>query len=287
MPDDGLLGFVPVPGGRLYFERVGRGPGLVLIHSAFLDSRMWDPQMGALSGAHTLVRYDMRGHGRSTGERAGASDAEDLVALLNHLDLANVFLLGNSDGARVACDFAAGLPDRVRGLILVAGTPHDLEPTDEEKARFMATFPEGERRLTEEAQAGHRTVALELILDIWAPRVPPAERARLRAIAEENYDHFVEFLNQDGPAGLRPAYPVAASIQKGLFPLLSIAGAHDHPVLEMMMGRFAATNPRAHHVVLAEGDHTPSLSATSEFDRVVLDFLSSVEGSRPWPPPRD
>jgi pimeloyl-ACP methyl ester carboxylesterase len=37
-------GFVQVEGGRLYYEAVGDGPPLVLIHAGFLDSRMWDSQ---------------------------------------------------------------------------------------------------------------------------------------------------------------------------------------------------------------------------------------------------
>jgi hypothetical protein len=50
------------------------------------------------------------------------------------------------------------------------------------------------------------------------------------------------------------------------------------------MGRFAATVPGGHHVEIAEGDHTPSLSATAEFDRSVLDFLARIDSGQSWPP---
>jgi pimeloyl-ACP methyl ester carboxylesterase len=225
---------------------------------------MWDPQVESYSRNHTLVRYDVRGHGKSTGDRSNSSD-----------------------GGRIACEFAAGLPDRVSGLILVAGNPHDLDPTQEEEARFMDTDADRERRLLEIAHAGRKPEAIELILDIWAPRVPLPERERLRSIASDNYERMVDALGRDVPEGRRPAYPVAASLRKGNIPLLSISGAHDNPALNMMMGRFAQEVPSARHYELADGDHTPSLSARPEFDSLVLGFLTRVEGGQSWPPPEN
>ncbi len=279
-----IEGTIPVPDGTIYFERTGQGPALVLIHSAFLDLREWDPQFAAYGDRHTIVRYDVRGCGRSVGDRTNSSDSEDLEAVLDYLGLVEVFVLGNSDGARIACEFAAGLPDRVQGLVLVAGTPHDLEPTAEEEARFMNAGADRERRLLASANAGRKAEAIEQILDIWAPKVPPPERERLRAITQDNYDHFIKFMSQSEPPGRRPGHPVASALRAGRVPILAIAGAHDNPALNMMMGRFAVETPSAHYVELAEGDHTPSLSATREFDHVVLDFLDRVEAGQTWPP---
>ena len=285
MPAGASGGFAPVPGGRLYYERVGTGPALVLIHSAFLDSREWDPQMETFGRAHTVVRYDVRGHGKSEGALEGASDGEDLTALLNFLELRQAFLLGNSDGARIAAEFAAGFPDRTRGLILVAGNPHDIDPTPEEQARFLDSM-DPEKRLLELMQSGPKSEAIEQILDIWAPQVPAAERDRLRGITADNYDRFVGFMTSSEPPGRPPAYPVAARLREGSVPILSIAGAHDNPAMNMMMGRFAQETPSARFQELAEGDHTVSISARPEFDALVLGFLSRIEGGGSWPPPK-
>jgi 3-oxoadipate enol-lactonase len=287
MPEVAEVGFAPVPSGQLYFERVGRGPAIVLIHSAFLDRREWDPQFRSYAQDHTVVRYDVRGSGRSSGDRTGSSDGEDLVALLNFLNLTKSFVLGNSNGARIASEFAAGLPDRTMGLVLVAGAPHDLEPTKEEKALFMDTFPDREGPLIEMMRGLRKAEAIERILDIWAPSVPPEERSRLRGIASENYDRFVQFSLAAEPEGRMPAYPVAATLREGRLPILSIAGAHDEPAMNRMMSRFAAETPSAAHFELANGDHTASLSAPTEFDARVREFLGRVEAGEKWPPPRD
>ena len=104
----------------------------------------------------------------------------------------------------------------------------------------MDTFANGEGQLLEAARGGRKAEAIERILDLWAPCVPPEERARLRGITSDNYDRLVEFLTRDEPEGRRPAYPVAASLTLGKIPILSISGAHDNPAVNMMMGRFAA-----------------------------------------------
>ena len=52
-------------GTRLYYETKGRGPSVVLIHGGLVDSRQWDDQMTPLSRRFRVVRYDLRGCGRS------------------------------------------------------------------------------------------------------------------------------------------------------------------------------------------------------------------------------
>ena len=75
-------GSVDVPGGSLYFEVAGEGPVVTLIHPGLWDSRTWDPQVPVLlDAAFRVVRYDVRGYGRSsrpTGEPY--SHVRDLTA---------------------------------------------------------------------------------------------------------------------------------------------------------------------------------------------------------------
>jgi pimeloyl-ACP methyl ester carboxylesterase len=61
-------GLADVDGGRLYFEREGDGPALLLTSGA-LDVRMWESQTEAMSRDYTFVRCDLRGYGRSSVPR--------------------------------------------------------------------------------------------------------------------------------------------------------------------------------------------------------------------------
>jgi 3-oxoadipate enol-lactonase len=268
-------GWVPVTGGKLYFERQGKGAPIVLIHSGFLDRRMWDPQFASYPGQFTTVRYDLRGHGNSSKPLAPYIDAGDLGVLLDHLHLADAFLVGDSNGARAAAGLAAGSPDRVRGLVLIGGVPGDIDPTPEEEARFMDTFDERDGKILDLASAGRVDDAVEAMLDAWAPAVLPATREALRTIARENFDQMTSTILGKSPAR-KPPYPVAERLRHGTVPMLLLCGAQDHPSLSMMMGRFAHQLPHARYVEIAGADHTANLSATAEFDRLVLDFLRST-----------
>ena len=72
-------------GGRLYWEHAGRGPVIVLIHAGLWDRRIWDAQMEPFAESHRVVRYDLRGFGRSSPLEQPFSAREDLAGLLGAL----------------------------------------------------------------------------------------------------------------------------------------------------------------------------------------------------------
>lgn len=275
-------GYVPVPGSKLYYERKGSGTPVVLIHSGFLDRRMWDPQFDSYSTDYSVVRYDIRGHGRSPPGEATYVDADDLRSLFDHLGLRDSFVVGVSNGARTACGFAAGAPERVRGLVLVGGGPGDLDPTAEEEARFLDSLPDRDQRILALAKEERVAEAVEAMLDAWAPAVDDATRAYLRMIATDNFAPMIALRTGKLP-NRQPSYPVAEALRHSPIPTLLICGERDHPALEMMMGRFARQLPHARFIKLAGAGHTANLSARPEFDRVVLDFLAKTSSRSPAP----
>lgn len=116
----GDTGRVSVEGGTLYFDVRGSGTPVVLLHAGDLDLTMWDPQVGPLAHSYRVIRYDARGHGRSTAPREPYSTVEDLRVLLDHLGVERAHLVGISMGAGVALNFAVAYPDRVSKLALVS-----------------------------------------------------------------------------------------------------------------------------------------------------------------------
>ncbi|HEX8693713.1 MAG TPA: alpha/beta fold hydrolase [Longimicrobium sp.] len=113
-------GRVAVEGGELYYESRGSGPAVVLLHGGGLDHTSWDPQVDPLSRAFRVIRYDARGHGRSTPPTGPFSMADDLGRVLDHLGVRRAHLVGLSMGAGAAYGFAARHPERVETLTLVS-----------------------------------------------------------------------------------------------------------------------------------------------------------------------
>lgn len=113
--------YVSAKGCRLYYESLGEGNPLVLIHGLGSDHRMWTPQMEVFAARHQAVAYDCRGHGASSPVPPGyaLSDlAEDLARLLDGLTIERAFLCGVSFGGIVAQQFAVCYPERCRALVL-------------------------------------------------------------------------------------------------------------------------------------------------------------------------
>src|SRR3954452_25405155 len=109
------------PDASLWVERSGSGPVVALAHGFTLDHRMWQPQLEAFSKSHTVIRYDMRGFGRSSMPLPGAeySQARNLAMLLDRLGIARTALIGLSYGGWVALEFALLFPERVSALVTV------------------------------------------------------------------------------------------------------------------------------------------------------------------------
>ena len=111
--------FVEVNGARLYYEDSGNGETLVLIHAGIADSRMWEGQLAAFARCYRVIRYDMRGFGRSEMGEGPYAHHRDLHALLDALGVERAHLVGCSMGGRTAIDFTLEYPARVRSLVLV------------------------------------------------------------------------------------------------------------------------------------------------------------------------
>jgi 3-oxoadipate enol-lactonase len=104
----------------LFYEVSGAGEPIVLIHAFSVDRRMWAPQIATLEGRFRVVRYDLRGHGKSAGPSAPYSPHEDLRSVLDALFISKVTLIGLSAGATIATDFAIAYPDRVTRIVLAS-----------------------------------------------------------------------------------------------------------------------------------------------------------------------
>jgi pimeloyl-ACP methyl ester carboxylesterase len=110
----------------LHYELAGDGPPLVLIAGLASDGASWAPVTPFLAPHARLILPDNRGCGQ-TQVKDGAvtieAMADDIIALLDHLEIEQTDMLGHSMGGVIAMSIAAQRPERLRRLILSATTP--------------------------------------------------------------------------------------------------------------------------------------------------------------------
>ncbi len=271
-PEPGVeSGTAPVAGGELYYEAAGSGPAVVLLHEGMLDLSMWDEQFGWLArSGYRVVRYDARGHGRSSVVDGDYAHHEDLRALLAHLGIARATLVGHSHGARVALDSALAYPDAVAALALAApgisgrafSDPFLLQHIREQVAAVSAP--------------GGVTLFIEHFLRMWVdgPHREPASvdpdlRERIRATAKATVRAHAEGMGRGtalevGAAGRLAEIRVPTLVMDGDLDSTDIS-ANAHAVALEVPGARRARIPAAGHMV--------NLENAARFDRELAEFL--------------
>jgi pimeloyl-ACP methyl ester carboxylesterase len=115
-----VTGYAGAGGSRLYYETAGNGRTVVLIHGGLVDSRLWDRQFERFARHFKVVRYDLRGFGKSDFSYGPFSHVADLHSLLKYLKIEKASLVGLSLGGIIAADFTLEHPEMVEKLVLTS-----------------------------------------------------------------------------------------------------------------------------------------------------------------------
>jgi pimeloyl-ACP methyl ester carboxylesterase len=103
----------------------------MLAHGFMLDAQSFDAQLPALIPRYRTITSDARGHGRTSYDGLPFTEwdnVEDLIALMDHLGIAQAVVAGHSQGGYVALCAALRFPERVSGLILMGATAAGQDP---------------------------------------------------------------------------------------------------------------------------------------------------------------
>lgn len=237
-------------------------PTLVLSNSLGTTMDMWAPQLPVLTQSFRVLRYDMRGHGRSDvppGPYTVATLGRDVVALLRHVECARAHFCGLSMSGLVGLWLALHEPAFLDHLVL-ANTAARIGPAkiwDDRIARIEAE--------------GMPVVADAVVQRWFMPAFIAAESPAFLAARQ--------MLRDSPPAGYMAA---CAAVRDADFrdelgriatPTLVISGTHD-PAATPADGRYMAERiPDARYVEL-DSSHLSNLERPAQFTQALVDFLS-------------
>lgn len=244
-------------GVELYYEVHGQGPAILLTHGYSATSQMWRGQVEALARDHTLVLWDMRGHGQSDypDDQSAYSEAAtvaDMAALLDTVGANTAIVGGLSLGGYMSLAFNRVHPDRVRALLIIDTGPgyRNDEAREGWNRNAVATAERYEKDGLARLAAGS-----------------PEMRTSLHRNAEGLAKAARGMLTQRD-AGVINSLPTIA------VPALVLVGADDKPFLTAS-DYMAAKIPGAAKVVIENAGHAANIDQPEAFNRAVIDFLKT------------
>lgn len=133
---------VKTNGVELFYERVGSGEPLVLVHGLLFSAESWRDQLDALSAEYDCIAVDLRGQHRSeaTADLAGYdlwNQAEDIHGLIQELGVAPVHFAGLSMGGMIGMRLAIMHPGDLRDLALLDTSAAAEDPDKAERYAAM------------------------------------------------------------------------------------------------------------------------------------------------------
>ena len=236
----------------------------MLIGGANLALEQWDAQFEALARHYDVVRYDVRGFGRSgPADAAGYMAHDDLHALLQQIRVRRASIVGLSLGGRIALDFALAHPEMVDALVLAGPGLSGFEWSNDSSFRPIA------------AAAAKRDSVRAALLWLEHPYMAPAMEnpalaPTLRQLAVANARVWV---NADSER-VAPA-PAVGRLREIKVPTLVMIGDRDVPDIHRIVEMIVRDVPGATRVVFEHTGHVLHMEQPERFTAAVLAFLGS------------
>jgi 3-oxoadipate enol-lactonase len=265
-------GWVEVDGERIYYESRGDGDPVVLCHGLGGNHAAWWRVVPELARHHRVVTWDQRGFGNST-RRTGRYGPEiavgDLLALVDHLGLGRVQLVGQSMGGWVAMGSALRHPDRLRSLVLTDTLAGVF--TDEVYAELRRASPEVEARATDGGIDRHPALGERFC----AERPDLAYLYRQISSMGDKPDDAEVFAML---AAMQAPLDALSGIEA---PVLLVVGEEDGLCPPGAMRHIAGRIPGAAFEVVPGAGHSPYFECPDRWIAVVGPFLRRHAGTPP------
>ena len=270
-------------GVRLYYEEAGSGTPVIFVHEYAGDHRSWEPQMRHFARRYRAITYAARGYPPSdvpedVARYSQARAADDIRAVLDHLQIDRAHVVGLSMGGFATLHFGFRHAARARSLV-VAGCGYGAEPG--ERDRFRAEVDAIAQFIDQnDIQAFAQKYA-------YGPTRVQFENKDPRGFAE-----FRQQLSEHSKIGARNTqlgvqrerpslYDLVDQMKTLTLPTLILTGDEDWPCLQpgLLMKQHITSAALA---VMPNCGHTINIEDPDEFNRIVGSFLAQVDAGR-WP----
>lgn len=247
------------------FRAGGRGPAVLFANSLGTATDLWSDQVAEFGGARTILRYDMRGHGRSKPSlRAPTIDAlvDEALAVMNAAGVDRVDFVGISLGGLVGQRLALRRPERLRSLVLCA-TSCAFKPTQMWLERAARVREEGLAPMVEASRGRWFTPKVLEHRSEQAKRLLSA----LAGVDAESYAQCCQILAETD---------LEADLAAIKIPTLLIAGEEDTATPPAVLHAIKQRLADARLLAISGAAHLVNVNQPRQFNEALLMFWHDV-----------
>jgi 3-oxoadipate enol-lactonase len=241
----------------------GRNDVVILGPSLGADVHLWDLALPTIAAHHSVLRWDLPGHGASVPATAGFTLGElaaGVIALADSLGIDRFDYAGVSVGGAVALELARVYPDRVKSAAVVCSAAKIGEASAwAERAALVRS--EG-TQVTLEATPGR------WFAPAFRARHPEVVERLMAMIASADDDSYARVCEALGAFDARP------TLSSITVPLLVISGELDPGAPPEQGAVIAAAVPGARQVIVAEASHQAVVEKPVEVATILVDFFA-------------
>lgn len=268
-------GYIPVSdGAQIYYEAVGEGTPVILLHGHTLDLRMWDLQVKPLLEAgYRVIRPEMRGYGHSSKQQPGQqfTHLDDMMTVMDSLHIAKAHVVGLSMGSFVASEMVAMHSDRLLTATLASGNIRNMPGPS-------TPFDSLELAKKDSVIAQNLAQGIDKWKEEWIEKLVSGGGSNREAIRESvtqqvnDWDAW-QLVNRE----MRNYYGYEAwdtlKARQPDIPVLILSGENEkkgkNPMLKFL--------PNSHQVIIPDCGHMSNMEKPDEFTKLMLEQLKLVQ----------
>lgn len=240
-------------------------PALVLIHPAFADLRIFEPQYDAFGSEYSILAIDMLGHGqsRADGSNATLADMPQLIMeIMARHQIESAHLVGVSMGSLVAQNFAVRFPKYVRSVTVIGGYSIHQDVSESSRAQqreFLKWIP----MVLFSMPAFRRYVTRQSVRSELGKRLFSQGAA---SFTRQSFRYMQGAGQLLLPEEARPPYP-----------LLLVYGDQDNPAVLELARKITVQDPNARFEMVPDAGHCANVDNPKAFNRILGTFISEID----------
>ena len=266
-----VTGYITTKDASIYYQSVGEGEPLLLLHAGFQDNAMWQSQVEELWEHFQVITIDLPGHGSTESDTVRSYPADFIKTVLDSLNISKTSIAGVSLGASCVTDFIIAHPEMVNKAILVAPGVNGWD----RKFKIDTMLTNYVTSLFGALNNKDTAAAAEIFTKLWCDGPKRTPQQVSDTVRNYVYNKTLTSMKQHKVRGwpILADPPAIENLDKIRVPLLIVDGDQDVPYINEACSYIQSKVSGSKRITIPGTGHMLNMEDPKAFNKALLDFL--------------